>query len=270
MTLAGLANSFEGKRENSMNLKTMRFNLKSLAAISSAAAVLSLILANIGGVKAQVEDEPEVTMPSPYAEFQYSTLTATTNTINATMVPIVLSNGTTVYKNLTIPFKVTETVKGTTTTVTLTAETITEVPSPTPIIGNFIAGTYTGPGGGVKEVVTLTGPSVVSGGATEWTVATSPSATGCTWPTTGTFYVGPITGNPIYARLKKAGITSSVYYYGILGAANDCFPSNAWYQGSIVGFSQVGSSLNIVSFTNNGTQDQSTPADQITYQLIKK
>jgi hypothetical protein len=251
-----------------MKLRFNRSYWKPLVALSGAALVLSVVLATAGGVKAQVDDElsPETT-PAPYAELQYATLTGTSNTINATMVPVVLSNGTIVYKNLTIPLKVTETVSGTTTTVTVTAGTVTEVASPTPQVSSFKAGTYVGPGGGSTQVINLSSPGVTSNGATEWSIAAASSATGCTYPTTGTFYVGALANNPLYARLKKAGITSTAYSYGLLGSGNTCFPGGAWYGGTIVGLSQTGNSLTIYSFTENSTQDQSTPYDQITYTL---
>jgi hypothetical protein len=248
--------------------KALQEKWNSGIAISAAALVLSAVFASVGGVKAQEEqrdqEEPEATA-TPYAQLQYSTLSASGNTLNLTMVPVVQSNGVTVYKNLTIPLKVAETIKGTTYTETVTAGAVTETTFPLTYVANFKAGPYTGPGGGKAQEITLVGPGVVVNGATEWSLSTTAGATGCTYPATATFYAGPLTSNPFYSRLKKAGITSTAYSYGLIGNGSNCFPGDAWYGGSIVGLAQTGNSLTIVSFTHAGTDDQSTPADEISY-----
>jgi hypothetical protein len=187
---------------------------------------------------------------APYAEAQYATLTGSTNVINVTMLPVVTASGI-VYKNVTVPLEVTVSNAG---VVTLTTGTPTVVAAPTSIVSNFVAGPYAGPGvTGTNEtqLLTLAGPGVTSGGATEWSVKTTPGATGCTFPTTATFYVGPLPSNPLYPRLQKAGITSTAYSYGVMGSqVCDAEGASAWwYQGNIVGFSQTGNALTIVSFT---------------------
>ena len=252
-----------------MEVPSMQISLKSALKYWPALIAVVLIAAassDLNRAYAQ-EADPETTESTtsttaitPYAEFQYATITATTNTLNATLLPVVLSNGSLVYKNLTIPFKVTEDSKG---NITITAGTITVVNSPETQINGFIAGNYVGPGGGNGQLITLSSPGVTASGATEWSVAQSAGATGCTYPITATFYVGPIASNPLYPRLKKAGITSTAYSYGILGE-QPC-GSGWWDTGTILGFAQTGNTLTIVSFTLFGNEDQNTPGDQITY-----
>ena len=244
-----------------------RFFQSSIAVISGA-IVLSAAFATVVGVQAKVDDDPRpdtaTATPSPYAEVQYATITGSTNSISVTMLPVVLSNGTIVYKNLSIPIDVTESSTG---TVTIAAGTVAVVAAPTPQISSFKAGNYIGPGGGKEQLLTLSGPGVTTGGATEWSLSTTAGATACTNPTTATFYVGPLTSNPLYSRLKAAGITSTAYFYGIMGDQT-CNPPGGgywWGDGAIIGVSQTGNTLNIVSFSGTGPTDQGTPGAQITY-----
>jgi hypothetical protein len=238
-------------------------------ALAAVAVIAIAVSSTINGVHAQNQDDDEAlaaATPAPYAELQYATLTATTNTVNATMVPVVRTNGTIVYKNLTIPVKVAEDSKG---NITITAGTITEAAFPTPATDGFKAGNYAGPGGksaSESQLITIYGPGVTLSGATEWSIATSPGATGCTYPTTATFYVGSLASNPNYARLKKAGITSTAYSYGTTGTQS-CNGGLTWQSNTLIGVSQTGNALNIVSFTYDGT-DYATPGGQITYVLL--
>jgi len=208
--------------------------------------------------------------PQPVnAQFQYGTLTATTNSISATYVPITTASGTLTYENLTIPFSLYLDSQG---NVEAEAGDITAVPSPLPQTDGFIAGNYVGPGGGTAQLITLSGPGVTSSGATEWSVALSPGATGCTWPQSATFYVGPLEDNPLYARIKAAGITSTAYSYGVSGN-QPCTTGNTgaswWETGSLLGFLQTGNTLTIVSFSYAASDDSDVPEDPIPYSLIQ-
>jgi hypothetical protein len=238
------------------------------AQLAFIALIVITAFAGTAHVQAQIHEEQIVIAPAPplSAQFQYATLTATTNTINATFVPVTLANGTVAYENLTIPFSVSQDAKG---NIVVTAGTIGVVPSPMTQTNGFIAGNYVGPGGGMAQLLTLSSPGVTSSGATEWSVSVSPGATGCTDPTSATFYVGPLTSNPLYnPRLKNANITLTDYSYGIAGEPPTCGSGSGWFgPGSILGFAQTGNALTIVSFTYE-TYDQSTPGNQITYTLI--
>lgn len=254
-----------------MSPKASTRNWKPWIAVASAAIVLTTAFATAVHVRAQIEDEatPETTTttPAPYAEFQYATLTGTNNTLNVTMLPVVLSNGTIVYKNLTIPITVTESTVGSVTTVTLKPGTVTVVASPTPQVSSFKIGGYVGPSsvGDGNALIAVSGPGETTNGATEWSLAQSAGASCATYPTSATWYVGALASNPQYARLKKAGITSTAYSYGIMNQSG-CDGNPWWQSGAIVGLSQTGSTLTIVSFTNNST-DQAVPGATITYTL---
>jgi len=256
--------------ENARKLNFKAEFLQSTVAVLCGAAVLSAAFAMAVSVQAKVDDDPRpetASVPAPYAELQYATVTGSTNGISVTMLPVVLSNGTIVYKNLAIPIEVTESSTG---VVTITTGTVAVAAAPTPQISGFKAGNYAGPGGGTGQLLTLTGPGVTANGATEWSVSTTAGETGCSYPTTANFYVGPIASNPLYSRLKAAGITAVAgnagYYYGMMGQQTCAYdvPGNWWANGNLVGFSQNGNALTIVSFTNNGN-DQATPGSQITY-----
>ena len=237
-------------------------------AVLSAAIVISAAFATALHVQARVDDEPETTTASPYTEPQYATLTATTNTINAAMVPIVLSNGTVAYYNLTIPLKVTETVAGAKTTVTVTAGTVAQAVSATPLISSFKAGNYVGPStiDSGKALVTVSNPGVAPGGATEWSLTASTGAEPNTSPTSASWYVGPVSSNPNYATLKTLGLTSPSVFYGTTGTAGG-YNNLCWLSNSIISVVETGSNLTITSYTSDGT-NQRTPCDSITYTLI--
>jgi hypothetical protein len=196
----------------------------------------------------------------PYAEFQYSTLSGSGNTITATRLPVVTTTGIK-YMNVVLQFDVA--ADG---TLTLTPGYPQILPSPAQIISNFLAGNYVGPGG-TAYPMTVFGPGVTSGGATEWSLASTAS---CSIPATAVWYVfgGPMTKNPLYQRLKSAGISAQTYAaYGAWGTTGDqtCNPGATWQTGTLIALSQTGGGgLAILSFTRNEV-DQSQPVDQITY-----
>jgi hypothetical protein len=209
---------------------------------------------------AQVEDDisPEATTPPPpYALFQYSTLTGSGNSITAGWIPIVTAKGT-IYKNLTLLFNVDSSGN-----LTLATGYPHVIPSPPPVVYSFKAGKYIGPPTVCTNMlIAIGGPGVAPGGATEWTLSAASGAATCTYPDSATWYVGSLASSPLAARLKAAGITSTAWSYGVGGTPY----SGAWASDSLLGFSQVGNTLTIVSFTKYG-KDYSEPVDQITYTL---
>jgi hypothetical protein len=84
------------------------------------------------------------------------------------------------------------------------------------------------------------------------------------------WYTGPIASNPLAARLKKAGITSAFYSYGLVGASVSCAVGTYYdfSEDALIGVSQVEGSLTIVSFTNNNGVDSQVPIAEITYTLL--
>lgn len=227
----------------------------------SAIAVAAATVLNSASAQNEETGVSQASTSAPYAEVQYATLTGSTDVINVTMLPLVTPTGI-VYKNVTVPLEVSVSSTG---VVTVTTGTPTVVAAPTPIVSNFVAGNYIGP---QKQLLTLSGPGVTSNGATEWSVTTTSGSTVCTYPSTATFYDGPLANSPLYARLQKAGITSTAYSYGVMGS-QACYggAGDYWYNGNIVGFSQTGNALTIVSFTYDETEDFSTPQAQVTYTL---
>jgi hypothetical protein len=109
-------------------------------------------------------------------------------------------------------------------------------------------------------VVNVSGPGVTTGGATEWSLSAASGANVCTYPFSATWNVGPLASSPIAARLKSAGIISIAWSYGV-ATAPSCAGSN-WDNNGLIGLSQLGNTLTIVSF-RSGASDFATPQGTI-------
>ena len=205
---------------------------------------------------------------TPNSQFQYSALSGSTNTIVASRVPVVTATGAVVYKDIRLLFVTASDGK-----LVLAPGYPSVENSPNLVVSAFKPGNYVGPstilGGAAK--ITVSGPGVAPGGATQWSLSTSTGASQNTYPSSASWYVGPIASNPLAARLRSAGITSTAWSYGVggggggYGAAYD-HTYYSWRPGSLIGVSQSGNAVTIFSFTYNGT-DHATPVDQITYTL---
>lgn len=198
-----------------------------------------------------------VTTVTPTALFQYASLVGSANSITISRVPVTSSSGTTSYHDVTLTFTATSSGG-----VSLSGNKI--VNSPNLITAAFKAGEYVAPANTDYGVgyITVAGPGVISGTSmTEWTLSVPSGAAGCTTPTDATWYVGPIASNPLASRLQAAKITSPAWSYGY-GAAV-CQSAN-WGDNIILGVSQIGNTITIASFTQNGV-DKSEPVDQITF-----
>jgi len=240
--------------------------VKSALALGAVAFFAVAVSTALNGVHAQDQAGDEAAaLPTSYAQFQYATITGSNDVLNVTMLPVVTPKGT-IYKNLTL--QVSSNAEG-----EITVEPPTVVPAPTVLANSFKAGTYVGPTtiNNGQNKITIAGPGVVPGGTTVWSLTSSSDPNVCTYPASATWYVGSPTslGNPLYARLKKAGITSTAYSYGSAGnpSNSSCNPNDAWSGGSLIGVSQTGNSITIASFTTLGFADQNSPKDQITYTL---
>ena len=186
----------------------------------------------------------------PYTLFERSTLTASGNTINAIQVPVVLMSGITIYLNLSMQFVVDSTGN-----LTLAPGYPQVSLAPILLTGSFVAGKYAGLSGLLMNV---TGPGVLDGGVTQW------SLLGQNCNSSGTWYAGPIASNPLAARLKSASITSTAWSYGI---GYPCNSGGSWFSNGLIGVSQVGNTLNFVNFVDSAGHDTNTPQAQITYTL---
>ena len=148
--------------------------------------------------------------------------------------------------------------------ITYTLGTAT-APSTAPVT-SFQAGTYRSPSTILsgQGIITLAGPGSAGGGI-QWSLAAASGAASCTYPSTATWFVGPIASNPLVAaRLAKAGITSTAWSYGV-GNGGSC---GVWGTNDLLGFSQIGNTLTIARFTSSSGVDQAVPVDQITYTLV--
>jgi hypothetical protein len=229
-------------------------NLKRHAAWTG--AFLIVLTAGVLVVRAQAPTPP-------YALFQYASLTGSGNTITATQIPVVTATGVTVYENLTLQFN--SDANG---NLTIASGFPQIIPAPTLITSGFKTGTYVGPSTVLNgtALVTISGPGVTDGGATEWSLSSAAGANSCTYPLSANWYVGPIANNPNAYRLKTDGITSTAWSYGV-GSASQCSgANNYWINNALIGVSQVGNTITIISFSQQGV-DSSTPLAQITYTL---
>jgi hypothetical protein len=203
---------------------------------------------------------------APYALFQYSSLTGSGNTITASWVPVVTAAGATIYKNVTLQFNVDAAGN-----LTLVSGFPKVFPAPIVQVSSFVSGNYVGPSGVAqgKNLITVSGPGVISGGSTEWSLAASPGAYPYTYPASATWYVGALSDSPLAARLQAAKITSTAWSYGVVGSAPWTIDGGKWFTNSLIGVSQIGNTLTIVDFTDNNSVDHNVPQDQITYTMLQ-
>jgi hypothetical protein len=199
---------------------------------------------------------PEAPPASPAALLQNATLNGTGNTFAATYLPVITSNGT-IYVDLTVQFAVDANGN-------VTVSSVQQVPAPTPINGDFVPGTYLGPDSST-ELISVSGPGVTQGGSTEWSLAPASGAAGCLYPNSATWFVGPIKSNPLYARIKKAGIPTggNILFFGVGGS--NCNVAD-WQTDSLLGFAETGKQITIESFTQSGV-DHNSSVDQKSYTL---
>ena len=137
--------------------------------------------------------------------------------------------------------------------------------APAILVSDFKAGAYIGPSTILSgmALVNVSGPGVTTGGVTEWSLIAASGANSCTYPSSATWYVGPLASSPIAARLESAGITSNAWKYGV---ASPGFAGSNWDNNALIGLSQVGTTITIVIFSN-GASDFATPQAQIVYTL---
>jgi len=245
----------------SHTLNTLRRRVAPLAVFAIVLSTAWVVFAHAQTLGTASSQPPTAT---PEALFQDSTLTATTSTINGTFLPVVTSTGKIIYDDIVIQFDVAD--DG---TLTVSAGYPKVTPSPIPINNHFKAGNYIGPDDST-EFITVTGPGVTYGGATEWSIAPTAGYFGCLLPYNASWYdVGKdIKSNPLYTRLEKAGIKSTQYYQFGTGSArvNGGCQGTYWQTNSLLGFAQTsGTTLVIYTFSANGDQDQNTPLDMKTY-----
>jgi len=245
--------------------KALRFCRRS-AWLAAFLAVFATVWVTADHAQTQIAPFERAVATVPYSLFQDATLTGSGNTITATWLPVVTASGATIHKNVTLQFNVDALGN-----LTVTAGYPKVVPSPAPLVSSFEAGNYQGPSSVLSgdALITVSGPGVTTGGATEWSSATSSGASTCTYPSSAAWYVGPIASNPFATRISAAQIpaaTVAAYSWGVTGN-NECGGIDYYYgPNALIALSQTNGTLTIVSFSYNGT-DYSTPQSQITYTL---
>jgi hypothetical protein len=199
---------------------------------------------------------------TPEALFQDSTLTATTNTINATWLPVVTSTGKILYDDVTIQFAVAD-------DGTLSVSSLQQNPSKKAIIDGFRSGTYLGPDDST-ELIQVNGPGIAPGGATMWSIEPAKGYNGYLCPSDAQWWVGPIQQSPYWARIKKAGVPLKDYYYGVGTANTDqgCAYNGDWRQDSLLGFYMTSNGTMVISSFTNNSKDYSYVLDSKTYCLV--
>jgi hypothetical protein len=135
------------------------------------------------------------------------------------------------------------------------------------LCGSFKFGKYIGPTTLGKFIIIVGGPANSAGslGSTA-----GPGADPKTYPSSASWYDGPIANSPVAPRLKKQGITSTALCYGVANGGNDAAASvhYKWAPGTLIGVGQAGDSVTFYSFTDGyGATDHSAPVDTITYTL---
>jgi hypothetical protein len=198
----------------------------------------TFVAALVIGARAQTSEMvlPLAAASTANSLFQYSSLTGSGNTVTASWVPVVTASGTTIYKNVTLSFNVDASGN-----LTLAPGYPQVIPAPVVLVSSFKSGNYAGPNGvfGGKALITVSGPGVTSGGASEWSLASSPGAYSSTYPSSATWYVGPLTGSPLATRLQAANLTSTAWSYGVVGSA-PWTVDGTWMTNTLIGVSQVG------------------------------
>jgi hypothetical protein len=236
---------------------------------SSAQAKIALSVAVLLATSGMATGPAAAATPTPFLED--STIVSTGGTLTATRVPVETATGSIVYQDVTIQLDAT--AKG---GLTLAPGYPKIQPSPPILTSGFLAGHYAGPPtvASGNYLVTVTGPGIGGNGTTVWSLTAAKWANACTAPLSATWYSGPISENPLAPRIKRAGITSTDYSYGIVGVSepSNCASNSPGYyytflQDALIGVTQTQDSLTIVSFEYNEGTDSSTPVAQITYTL---
>jgi hypothetical protein len=204
--------------------------------------------------------------------FQNATLTGSGSTITATRVPVALSTTLIIYVDMTMLFNADSNGN-----LTMAAGYPQIVPSPTLLSGGFKAGNYVAASTlfNGKGLVTVGGPGVTDGGSTSWSLNAATGADSGLYPVSATWWVGPIANNPYAARLSAAGITSTAYAYGVAYCNPSNCPQNQWGEygigyagGTLIGATQSGNVISLVSFTSNAT-DHSAPVAVLSFTLAQ-
>jgi hypothetical protein len=139
--------------------------------------------------------------------------------------------------------------------------------------GNLVSsGQYVGPGTILagKAILMANGPGASFNGTTESTLSTASGADGCTFPSSATWYAGPIANSPYAMQFQNAGITSTALSYGVASSPNCSLAGvngDGWRPDTLIGVSQDGNTVTIFQLFRRRRPQYSV--DEITYTLAQ-
>ena len=202
---------------------------------------------------------PVAAAAEPAIFFDQSSVIGIGDTITAICLPIRTADGKFVFKDVTITLSV-----GAKGNLAWASAKPVVAECPPLSVSNIRAGIYSSPTLSY-EGIQITGPTAIgNGGEAEWAITVGPGKNaGLSPPNPAVFYTGPLAKSPLAARLQKAGLTSTQYNYGVIGASSGTWPSNALF-----GLRLVGNQLAVALFTDSSGHDHKDPVTQIIYTFV--
>ena len=174
---------------------------------------------------------------------QSANVSGSGNTLNVTRVPVRDSTGKITYKDIELSFDVSNTG-----VVTLGAGSPVVTTSPSLNVAAFRAGIYKD---SLNRHVQVSGPSVLAGGRTGWTMNWIDPGAGAYF--NATWATGAVTGHPNGTTLTAFGITTTTYSWGVIGS-NNGFLAN-WFAAYVFGAAQLGDVLTLHYFHNDTAEN---------------
>ncbi|MEQ1557613.1 MAG: hypothetical protein ABL933_01565 [Methyloglobulus sp.] len=181
----------------------------------------------------------------PALFFEQSTsITAASDTLKASRVPVRPATGAIKYYDIEFKFQ----VDATGAPILAPLYPVVSL-SPALLSGAFKAGDYKDSAG--NGIFTVTGPGASTGGRTNWSIVRK-TASGFI----GSWTTGPIVGHPLQAVLTSQHITSTIYSWGTAGgnlstSIYGCMSGGA--NRLAVGFVQIGNQLALHGFCTAGS-----------------
>jgi hypothetical protein len=133
-------------------------------------------------------------------------------------------------------------------------------PSAPLVLQHFVAGTYEAPGSPLVKL-TQKDPESLHGLPT-WSLTTIGDADGPV--ERATWYSGPPSLNPVAHRLEEAGIDGADYAYGTAASG----ATMTWGGGALIGVSQQGNVLKLVSFRRGCCSASAQPTSTLVFTRV--
>jgi hypothetical protein len=194
----------------------------------------------------------------PYVEF--SGISGNAGTISLSRVPIVLSNGQVIYKDVILLLQAN--ASG------VLSSSISQLNSPIFPAQPLQSGIYVDVSS-TNYGFEMTGPGQLPNGVGKWIIRPVTGLAGNDCGIPATIYTGPLNASPLAARLSAAKITSTEYSYGVLDSNTGACDGQYWGANYLIGVSQVGNQVEFALFTYNGG-DHNIAGARVNYILSKK